>query len=240
MADTPTPTGPTSLIKRVPRVAWIAGGGVVVGLGYALYRDRKATSADTSPSAQPTDAPYPDGTADYGTYIGGGGVPGGVVVTGSGPPDSSAETVGAVGQTALDTIGGYFTTMVTAFEGIITGQQQAFGTSQSEIIAAIPQAQPGTSQATGAPPTQPEAQSPAQPPVAPSTPADVRATEPPTTMTNTASSVRGKSFSNMKGYSAGGVGRNAGKEYRAYRIFFKNGSSQLWNYYPDGNRWVQR
>lgn len=95
-------------------------------------------------------------------------------------------------------------------------------------------------------------------PVAPSTPATPTGGGPPSnggarsavdtrpspipegTPATKGATIRGKEFRGATGYTAGGVGTNNGKHYREYRVYYKGGKSELWHYYSDGNKWVQR
>lgn len=84
-------------LKKLPTPVLIAGGGAVIGLGYAFLRDRNG-GEDTSAVDEAYVDPYAYASEGVGA------IPTGVAYVGTPTPTDSGEVVGAVGQTALDSL----------------------------------------------------------------------------------------------------------------------------------------
>jgi hypothetical protein len=135
MADTPPTGGIGASIRKIPPPVLLLGGGAILGIGYALYRDRRAPTEEVAAAGE-------QDLAELGSYeLATQPTPSGLVYTSA--PDSSAETVGAVGQTALETLGIISTTALeTVTQGITGVVETLFGGVPAILSAAQPAAPP--------------------------------------------------------------------------------------------------
>jgi hypothetical protein len=140
MAEPPTPAPPTAdrpgsmgaLLKRVPTWAWVVGGGGILGIGYAMYRDRRMGVEEGPPAGEESLAELSE--YDLATQPS----PGGAYYPSQPIIAEPAETVGAVGQVALETLAGAFTGLIETLPGLIEAGRAPEPVVVGDMAAAPP------------------------------------------------------------------------------------------------------